>query len=135
MTNVKRLDTSKSNEKADAALMELYRRLRERNTPEPGSFTSLDTEERREYFRLKRRESRAKHRAAVAAGSLPPTQGNVRAALADAALMLLATDGPGADQIRAVLANAFSARPGVPLTIEQRARAGKLRPKLVGVKQ
>lgn len=135
MMHGKQLDVSKSTSKADAALMELYARLRRRNEPAPGSFTSLDEAQRREYFRLKRRESRARHRAAADAGDLKPTRGNIRDALADAALMLLATDGPGADQVRVVLASVFATRPGVPLSVEQRARNGKLRPKLVGVSQ
>lgn len=124
------LDTSKSNK--DAALLELYAILTARNAPKPGSFTSLAPDDRREYYRVARQRSRARHHADDVAGNISPNLSNVRQALADAALMILATDAPGADQVRAVLMRVFQARPGVPLTVEQRARAGKLRPKMIG---
>jgi hypothetical protein len=121
-----RLDMSK-----DDALMELYRRLQERGAPEPGSFTALDQAGRREYFRQSRRRSRASDRSAKDAGNPAPTVGNVRDALADAALMILATGAPGVDQVRIVLGSVFSKRPGAPVSIEQRARSGRLRTKMV----
>ncbi|AID30821.1 hypothetical protein MCHK_3014 [Mesorhizobium huakuii 7653R] len=115
---------------ADEALMELYRRLKDRNAPKAGAFTTLSDDERRDYFKLARRRSRANDRAAIAAGSPAPTTSNIRHTLADAALMILAVDAPGADLVREVLADVFRQRPGVPFTVQQRARAGKLRPRL-----
>lgn len=115
---------------ADDALMELYRRLKDRHAPKAGGFTTLSIDEQRDYFKIARRRSRANDRAAIAAGSPAPTSSNIRHALADAALMMLAVDAPGADLVREVLADVFRQRPGVPFTIQQRARAGKLRPKL-----
>lgn len=114
--------------------MKLYDVLAGRNAPKPGSFSSLDTEGRREYFTDARRRNRSREKEAAASGSLPPTTANIRDALADAALMILATGAPGADQVRKVLAQAFSQRPGVPLSVETKAQRGKLRPKLVGKK-
>lgn len=122
------LDASKSR---DDALMQLYDLLVEKGAPDPGGFTALDQAGKREYFRLSRRKSRARHSAALAAGDLVPTTGNVRAALADAALMILAIDAPGADQVREVLTKAFATRPGAPATIEARVKSGRLRPKLI----
>ncbi|TIR28178.1 MAG: hypothetical protein E5X35_31700 [Mesorhizobium sp.] len=115
----------------DEALLELYRRLADRNAPAPGSFTSLQPAERRAYFSAAKRQSRSRERAAKAAGALQPTTANIREALADAALMILAVDAPGADLVREVLSNVFSKRPGVPVTVQMKARSGKLRPKLV----
>lgn len=123
------LDASKSN--ADAALMALYERLCQRSAPQEGSFTALTAPERREYFRVARRRSRERERAAARRGDPEPTMANVRAALADAALMILATGGPGADQVRMVLGAVFHRRPGVPLTVERKARLGRLRPKVM----
>lgn len=114
----------------DEALMALYDALRARNTPKPGSYSALGADERREYFRDARRRSRAREKATKAGGRIEATTANIRDALADAALMILATDAAGADQVRTVLAAVFSARPGVTLSIETKAKRGLLRPKL-----
>ena len=50
---------------------------------------------------------------------------------ADAALMILATGAPGADQVRKVLQTIFAQRPGVPIAVETKAKKGKLKPKLI----
>lgn len=128
---MKQFDTSKHTEVPTDALLRLHDLIKARNRPAPGTFSALAGEAKRDYFREAQRRSRARRKAAADAGRLEPTRGNIRDALADAALMLLATGGPGADQVRVVLASVFAARPGVPLTVEQRARSGKLRPKLV----
>lgn len=112
----------------DAALMKLYGLLTARNAPKEGSFTSLDEDGKREYFKLARRRSRANERAAP---SVPATAANINQALADAALMILATDAPGADQVRKVLETIFAQRPGVPMSVETKAKKGKLKPKLI----
>jgi hypothetical protein len=112
----------------DEALLKLHDALRAKSE---GGYTSMTPDERREYHRQKDRESYARKRAAVESGDLEPKKGIVRDVLADAALMILATDAPGAEQIRKVLAAAFSQRPGVPMTVENDARRGKLKPKIV----
>ncbi|NUR12347.1 MAG: hypothetical protein HOQ20_10970 [Bradyrhizobium sp.] len=122
-------DTSKLT--PDEALAELYRRLTARGAPAPGSFTSLSVDERREYMRVAQRRSRARARAAAAGGAIEANSGNVRDALADAALMILATGAPGAELVREILAKVFRERPGVPMLVEQRAKVGKMRPKLM----
>jgi hypothetical protein len=119
---------------SDDALMNLYRRLRERGAPADGSFTALDAAGRREYFRVARRRARARAASAKSAGALEPNTANVRDALADAALMMLATDADGAGHIRTVLAKIFAERPGVPFSVETKARQGKLKPKLLQVR-
>lgn len=131
MTHGKQFDASK-HEISDGALVELYTRLAAQNAPKPGSFSALGEVERRAYFRDAKRRSRADATAAANSGNLKPTKANVRAALADAALMLLAIDGPGAGHVRDVLGTVFAARPGLPLTVTQKARNGRLKPKLVG---
>lgn len=129
-SHVKHLDVSKFTN--DAALMALHDAIKARGALPPGSFTSLDPAGRREYFRVRRQEARRREREAAQSGALKATTANIRAALADAALMLLAANGPGADQVRHVLGAVFSQRPGVPVSVEHKARKGKLRPKLVG---
>ena len=95
------LDASKSKiamseVELDTALLHIHDLLRARNAPKPGSFTALDAVGRREYYRVARRRSRANQSAADRAGDFQPTVANIRSALADAALMILATDAPGA---------------------------------------
>jgi hypothetical protein len=118
----------------DEALAKLYALLKERNAPKPGSFATLDADGRRRYFTEARRRNRAKEKTAAAKGAPMPTLANVRDALADSALMMLATGAPGTEHIRACLGHIFEARPGVPTLIEARARSGEIRPKLVRVK-
>ena len=77
-------------------------------------------------------ESRKAIRAKKANGELPFNASTTRDALADAAIMLLASKGPGADAIRSYLAKVFPAMPGVPLTVTARATSGELKPKLLG---
>ncbi|WP_206516942.1 hypothetical protein [Mesorhizobium sp. M1A.F.Ca.IN.022.07.1.1] len=112
----------------DEALEKLYGLLTAKNAPKPGSFSSLNPDQKREYFRLARRRSRAKVRAAP---SVAATAANINQALSDAALMILVTDAPGADQVRKVLQTIFEQRPGVPISVENRAKQGKLKPKLI----
>jgi hypothetical protein len=122
-------DASKSKQDAqDEALMKLHDLLAAKNA---GSFGNLDADQRRKYFAEASRKSRAKVRSAEASGAPAATSGVVRDVLADAAIMILATDAPGAEHIRAVLSSYYSKRPGVPLMIETKAKGGKLRTKLI----
>lgn len=94
----------------------------------------MTRDERRAYDRAKKAEFRARQRRALAEGDTPPTADNVQRAMADAACPILATGGPGAEQVRKALELAFKARPGVPLKIERDCRAGKIRPVLARVR-
>lgn len=113
---------------SDEALMRLYEHVRD---GKPVGYSDLTNDERLAYMAEKNRQSRARQREAAAKGEALPTKANVRTALADAALMLLATDGPGAEHIRRVLQAAFPSKPGVLLRVEQQAKSGTIRPKLV----
>jgi len=97
----------------------------------PKTISEMSVEQRRVYDRTKRAESRAAQKQAREDGAIKPALPNVRDALADAAIMLLAVDGPGAEQIRNVLGQVFSARIGVVLSISRDAKKGKLKPKLL----
>lgn len=122
-------DASKSKQDAqDAAWLKLHDLLKARNA---NSFGNLDADQRRKYFAAASRKSRAKVRNAERNGAPPATTAVIRDALADAALMILATEAPGADQVRAVLGRIFEKRPGAPLMIETKAKGGKLRTKLI----
>ena len=88
-------------------------------------------DERRAYLAERVRAHRQRQREAVEAGSPLPSDPMIREALADAALGLLAVDGPGADEIRNVLGRVFEGRVGVPGTVTAKAKVGTLRPKLL----
>lgn len=95
------------------------------------SVRDLPDDDRRAYMREAQRKARARKKEAAASGSPLPTDDAIRAALADAALMILATDAPGAREVLSVLSKAFPGRNGVPSTTQARARAGTLRPTML----
>ncbi|MFC4171630.1 hypothetical protein ACFOYU_06115 [Microvirga sp. GCM10011540] len=111
-------------------LMKLYGALASQSAGK-ATIANMTMEERRAYDREARRRSRQRVRESIERGSPEPTSAMIREALADAALMILASGAPGADQIRNVLAMAFPGRGGVPGTVTVLARSGRLRPKLV----
>jgi hypothetical protein len=102
--------------------------------PSRKTVRDLPDEERRAYMAAAAQKHRDKRKALKEAGQTEASAETIRDALADAALMLLAVNGPGADQVRAALTKIFVGKPGVPMTIEANARAGKLRPKLLKLK-
>lgn len=88
-------------------------------------------DERRAYVAQRVREHRQRQKESVEAGSPLPTEPMIREALADAALALLAVNGPGPGEMRNVLGRIFVGRVGVPGTVTARAKAGTLRAKLL----
>jgi hypothetical protein len=120
-------ESEKTNGNEADALQALYDALKKGRKP---TVRELSPDDRRAYDRVQRAKLRARRKESIASGTLQPTAGNIRDALADAAIMILAADGPGADEVRAVLGAVFDSRPGVPLTVTQRIRSGTLRPKL-----
>ncbi|MBP0439897.1 hypothetical protein [Tianweitania sediminis] len=110
--------------------LRMYELAAKRDAP-PATIADMTAEQRREYDRRKRSESRARHREAAAAGAPEASLGAVRDALADAAIMLLAVGGPGSEEIKRVLGKVFEARPGVVLKAATDAKRGKLRPKFL----
>lgn len=115
----------------DKAMMRLYEHLTTAKRPET-KFVGLGEDERRAYMREAMRKSRARKREAAAAGKLEADKATIRDALADAAIMLVATGGPGSKEILAAIGRAFGAdRPGVPFSVAADCRTGKIRPKLL----
>ncbi|MGO8092803.1 hypothetical protein [Rhizobium leguminosarum] len=74
---------------------------------------------------------RARNKEQEAAGYLPFDADTTRDALADAAIMLLFTGGPGATAVLNYLGQVFSDKPGAPLTVAARAKSRALKPKLI----
>ena len=68
---------------------------------------------------------------ATASGRLEATDAAIRPALADAAILLLAVGGPGANATERAVRTAFPRRPGVASSTRARARAGSLRPRVL----
>ncbi|MHA6685402.1 hypothetical protein ACX3P0_07375 [Mesorhizobium sp. A556] len=96
----------------------------------PPTVRDMSVEDRRAYNRARVAEHRARQREAATVEP-EPTSPNVRDTLADAALAILATGAPGADEIRRVLMAVFPSKPGLPMTVSAHARSGKLKPKLL----
>jgi len=113
------------------ALMGLYQALAEREAEKAPTLRERSPEEHAAYMREANRRSRAKAREAKANGNPEPTKAMVRDALADAALILLASGGPGSEEIRRLLYRAFPGRAGLPGRIASEARSGKHRPRLL----
>lgn len=114
----------------DAALMELYQKLVEREPSKP-TVRDMSVEDRREYMRQKKQASRDGVRSRLRQGKLPGTSEFMRRALADAAISILENDGPGADRIREVIRCIFIATPGTALRIEQGVKNGTFKRKLL----
>lgn len=89
--------------------------------------------EYRAYKAKRQAERRASLKARESSGSVKFDASSTREALADAALLLLATGGPGADAVMAYLDKVFHDQVGAPLTIQLWAKSGKLRPKLLHI--
>lgn len=106
---------------ADEALVKLYTKLAERNK---GSFGSMTGEEQLAYRAAKNRTTRAKARAAAEKGLPLANAANLRSALAEAAMLVLRDGGPAAEMVKARLAEAFPAAPGVVPTLEHKVNAG-----------
>lgn len=87
----------------------------------------------RAYKARKQSERRAALKARETGGSVKFDAASTREALADAALLLLATGGPGADAVSTYLDRVFYDQVGAPMTIKSWAKSGKLRPKLLHI--
>ncbi len=97
--------------------------------PEVG-IADMTDEQHRAYKAKHQADRRARMAASAKAGELPFDTETTRQALADAALMILKSDGDGADAIREYLAAVFLGKPGVPFTVTARAQSGEMKPKL-----
>ncbi|MBM7324129.1 hypothetical protein JS562_13545 [Agrobacterium sp. S2] len=97
------------------------------------AIADMSPDEFREYKAQKQAERRAALKERASSGSIKFDANSTREALADAALLILTTGGPGADAIGAYLAKVFHDQPGAPLTIKTWARSGKLKPKLMHI--
>lgn len=92
----------------------------------------MSVDERREYNAERQRERRAaikKREARLNAVTFDVTTS--REALADAALMILASNSAGSEAIRAYLRAVYRTQPGAPLTLEGWIKSGVMKPKLL----
>jgi hypothetical protein len=113
--------TGEKRQADDIALLGLYQHLTQNKAERQAK--------EKAYFAAKMREHRAKAREAKASGTLRPTPAFARDVLADAAMRILAADGPGAGEIRAALKEAFAAMPAYAATVEGLIVKGRLKTK------
>ena len=111
-------------------LKRLYDAIRERQSAAP-SVRDMPVDDRRRYTADAVAEHRRRQKEAIAKGTPELTTANIRAALADAAIAILATDANGSKEIQTVLNRIFSDKPGAALTISARAASGRIKPKLL----
>lgn len=95
--------------------------------------TEMTHVEFRAHKARRQAERRAKLKACKWAGNITFDATSTRDALADAALMILATGSDGTDTILSCLAEIFHEQAGVSQTIQTWAKSGKLAPKLIHV--
>lgn len=92
----------------------------------------MGDDERRAYKAQLQRDRRAKLKAKLDEDNVVVFDANsARDALADAAVIILAKDLPGADQVRKYLAGVYRTQPGALLTLEGRIKSGGMKPKLI----
>ncbi|MBC6716593.1 hypothetical protein H9Q09_10285 [Aurantimonas sp. DM33-3] len=113
-----------------AAMAGLYKALAAQEG-RPKSVREMSVEDRATYNREAQRRHRERKRASAEAGRPEATDDGIRTALADAAILLLAVGGPGADAIERAVRTAFPGRSGVAPTTRLRAQAGTLRPRML----
>lgn len=109
----------------------LYEAIAKTSAEREPTFREKPIEHRRAYLREAARAYRAKGKASIESGRMEVRAGTIRDALADAALIILASGAPGADTVERLLGIAFTGRPGVPSTVRAKARAGAIRPKIL----
>jgi hypothetical protein len=92
----------------------------------------MSAEERREYNAERQRERRANiKRREAELNAVTFDVATSREALADAALMILASNSAGSAAIRSYLAAVYRTQPGAPMTLEGWIRSGVMKPKLL----
>lgn len=96
-------------------------------------YSEMTLEQQRRYKARKQSKRRAELKARAVAGSIKFDAISTREVLADAALLLLATGGPGADAVMSYLSKIYHDQVGAPLTIRSWARSGRLKPKLMHI--
>lgn len=99
----------------------------------PVGIRDLPSDERKAYKAQKQAERRAKLRERAESGSVKFDMMSAREALADAALMILASGAEGSASIERYLAKVYHDQSGAVLTIKANARSGRLKPRLLGI--
>ena len=87
-------------------------------------------EERRAYHAEANRQWRAKAKASEESGSPEPSAAAIRAALADAAIIILASGRPGRRRSSGCWVSRSPGSLGVAGTVTAKARSGRLKPKV-----
>jgi predicted DsbA family dithiol-disulfide isomerase len=101
--------------------------------PTPVGIRDLPGAERKTYKAQKQAERRAKLRDRADGGSVKFDMSSAREALADAALMILASGAEGSASIERYLGKVYHDQSGALLTIKANARSGRLKPRLLNI--
>ncbi len=93
----------------------------------------LPDDERKAYKAAKQAERRAALKEREKTGSVKFDMETTREALADAALLILASGADGSDAVMAYLGKVFHDQVGAPFTVKARAKSGELKPRLLHI--
>ena len=96
--------------------------------------SEMSDDERKSYNARKQQERRDRLQAEKQTGGISLDTKSVREALADAAIMLLATGAPGAESVEVFLRKVFADKPAAVTKIRHEAKSGKLKTKLLKLK-
>ncbi|MGO8034970.1 hypothetical protein [Rhizobium leguminosarum] len=94
------------------------------------NLNNMSDEQRRDYDRERQAEYRKRKREAVKLGAVAPNEALTRDLLADIAIAMIATSAPGSKTITAAI-NRYYQGTGWPMQIIRKAKAGKLKPKVL----
>ncbi len=128
------IDTKRTDIQTEA-LATLYRAAAATKAKGPNTIRELSAEDRTAYDRENKRQQRERAKAARESGRLEASDASSREALADAAILLLAVGGPGADEIQKAVHKAFTGGFAVAGTVRARCRAATLRPRVLTVER
>lgn len=103
------------------------------NKTSANKFVNLSDEEKKAYNRKRKAESRARARVELKEGKAPLTEAFAKELLADAAMLILATDAPGSKQIRTYLEGAYGDKGGATINLLSKIKRGKMKPKHINL--
>lgn len=109
----------------------VYQYVAEQFGPRTTPFRDLPPEEKREYKRLKKREQRARDRHREISGEPRISADNLKAAVFEAAAMMIIADHPAAEDMKRLIFQCFPQAPGLPLTLKDRLGDQKIKRKFL----
>lgn len=109
----------------------VYRYVADQFGPRKTPFRDLPADEQREYKRMKKREQRARDRENEGNGEPRISADNLKAAVFEAAAMMIIADHPAAEDMKRLVFQCFPQAPGLTLTLKDRLSDQKIKRKFL----